>query len=63
MRSTSAKSSNCEAIFCGVVARVSSRFGWSCFWTRIVSGILIVINPLLGLLTYLVLAWLFSKYE
>ncbi|WP_298773252.1 PspC domain-containing protein [uncultured Shewanella sp.] len=63
MRSSTVKSSDSDYIFCGVIARISSRFGWSLFWSRIVSSIFIIINPVFGLLTYFVLAWILSKYE
>ncbi|MCL1126420.1 PspC domain-containing protein [Shewanella surugensis] len=63
MRSSSVNSSKSDHIICGVVARISDKFGWSRFWTRIISAILIIMNPVFGLLTYFVLAWLLSKYD
>ncbi|WP_299491203.1 PspC domain-containing protein [uncultured Shewanella sp.] len=61
MRSSSVHSSNRDSMICGVVANISSRFGWSLFWTRIISAVFIILNPVFGLLTYFLLAWILSK--
>ncbi|MCE9677588.1 PspC domain-containing protein [Shewanella sp. AS1] len=50
-------------IVCGVAATMADKFDWSCFWTRIVWALAIIMNPAMSLLVYFVLALLLPKWN
>ncbi|QSX29516.1 PspC domain-containing protein [Shewanella cyperi] len=54
---------NPRRLVCGVAASLAHKFGWSCFWTRIVTAVLVLLNPAMALLCYFALALVMDKWE
>lgn len=54
---------NPKPIVSGVASGMASKFGWSCFWTRLVWGFGVATNPTLGLLAYVAFALVGPKWS
>jgi len=52
-----------KSLICGVAAMTADKFNWSCLWTRVVWAALVLMNPVMGLLIYFVLALVLPKWE
>ncbi|MCG9697479.1 PspC domain-containing protein [Shewanella sp. Isolate11] len=50
-------------LVCGIAAMMADKFGWSCFWTRIVWAVAVIMNPAISLLIYFALALLLPKWD
>ncbi|GIU09548.1 PspC domain-containing protein [Shewanella morhuae] len=54
---------NPKRLVCGVAADLASKFGWSCFLTRVVWAGVTVFMPGMSLLIYFVLALLADQWK
>ena len=54
---------NPKRLVCGVAADLASKFGWSCFLTRVVWAGVTVFMPSVSLLIYFVLALLAEQWR
>ncbi|MBB1268318.1 PspC domain-containing protein [Shewanella sp. SR44-3] len=50
-----------ETIIAGVAAHIAGEFNWSLLWTRVIGTMVVVFNPFIGGLVYLVLALLIKN--
>ncbi|MGI2067830.1 PspC domain-containing protein [Shewanella sp. MF08487] len=63
MKRVKARMESPERLVCGVAADMASKFGWSCFWTRMVWVGVTVFMPSVSLLIYFVLALLAEQWK
>ncbi|NKF49477.1 PspC domain-containing protein [Shewanella sp. WXL01] len=48
-------------LVCGVCSKIATQFGWSIAVSRIVAAIVLVVNPSVTLLVYMVIAVLMTQ--
>jgi len=48
-------------IVCGVSAKLAKQYAWSLLWTRVVTVGLVLTNPIISLLAYVVIAVVMSQ--
>ncbi|KZK70952.1 PspC domain [Shewanella baltica] len=63
MKRVKARMESPERLVCGVAAGMAWKFGWSCFWTRLVWAGATVFMPGVSLLIYFVLALLVDQWK
>ncbi|MCL1142339.1 PspC domain-containing protein [Shewanella gaetbuli] len=45
-----------SSVICGVCQYLAKQFGWSLLWTRVIALLILVANPFITLIVYLVFA-------
>ncbi|MDT3296897.1 PspC domain-containing protein [Shewanella sp. SP2S2-6] len=63
MKRIKARIESPERLVCGVAAGMAWKFGWSCFWARVVWAGATVFMPGVSLLIYFVLALLVDQWK
>ncbi len=52
-----------SCLVCGVAAMMADKFAWSCFWTRVVWVVAVILNPAVSLFVYFALALILPKED
>ena len=48
-------------LLCGVCRYLAKQFGWSVMWTRVISVLVLIANPVVTFLAYIVMAMMVSQ--